>query len=212
MNGILSVVNTGPALQVGDTFNLFDGTLSGAFTATNLPALAQINHYWDTSLLASQGIITVALNALPVLPLAITDIARHPTNVVLTWNSYPTRTYDVEYLIDLETNNWTPLKTGIPATSGTNSTTSAVDTTGTGSGLNNTLVQYQMGTPDAQIQDATNTLAAAASDSQLRVGHSLQPECECCAGVHIAAGIAGVADQWLHHPGRCECKFGLVHL
>ncbi|HEX5220725.1 MAG TPA: autotransporter-associated beta strand repeat-containing protein, partial [Verrucomicrobiae bacterium] len=39
-NGTLTVVNTGPPLQVGDTFNLFDGTLSGAFSVTNLPALA----------------------------------------------------------------------------------------------------------------------------------------------------------------------------
>jgi autotransporter-associated beta strand protein len=160
MNGTLTVVNTGPALQVGDTFNLFDGTMSGAFTATNLPALALLNHYWDTTQLGSLGIIAVASNTLPILPLVITDIVRNPTNVVLTWNSYPTRVYDVQYLTDLSTNNWTTLKANIPASSVTNSTTSVVDTSGSTSGLNNTLVQYQMGTADAQIQDATNTMAA----------------------------------------------------
>jgi len=160
MNGILTVVNTGPALQVGDTFNLFDGTMSGAFTATNLPALALINHSWDTSQLGVSGVITVVSNTLPVLPLLITDIKRNPTNVVLTWNSYPTRAYDVDYLLDLSMTNWITLKTNIPANSVTNSTTSVVDTSGSGSGLNNILVQYQMGTADAQIQDATNTMAA----------------------------------------------------
>jgi hypothetical protein len=38
--GVLTVTNLGPALQGGDSFQLFSaGSLSGAFTATNLPAL-----------------------------------------------------------------------------------------------------------------------------------------------------------------------------
>jgi len=52
--GVLKVVNIGAPLQVGDTFDLFDGSLSGAFTTFDL------GYYtWDTSLLASTGVITV---------------------------------------------------------------------------------------------------------------------------------------------------------
>ncbi len=64
-DGTLTVVNTGPDLQAGDTFNLFDGTISGVFTATNLPTLSSPSLSWDTSLLASQGIIKVANNTAP---------------------------------------------------------------------------------------------------------------------------------------------------
>jgi autotransporter-associated beta strand protein len=156
--GSLTVLNVGPALQVGDTFNLFDGSLSGVFTTTNLPALASPTYQWDTSLLGSQGIIKVVSNSLPVLPLLITHIVRQATNVTLTWNSYPSLFYSVDYSLNLT--NWATLKTNIPANSVTNSTTAAVDTTGSDSGFNSTLVQYQMGTADAQIQDATNTMAA----------------------------------------------------
>jgi hypothetical protein len=160
MNGTLTVVNTGPTPQVGDSFKLFNGTMSGAFTATNLPALAFYNHAWDTSLLASQGIISVVSNALPVLPFTITKIVTQPSNVVLTWNSYPGNFYSVQYLFDLTKTNWVTLKTGLAAAAQTNTTTAVVDTTGTDSGLNNTLVQYRMGSANAQLQDATNTMAA----------------------------------------------------
>jgi len=158
--GTLSVVNLGPALEVGDTFNLFDGTLSGAFSATNLPALALPGHKWDTSLLASQGIIKVATNVLPVLPLQITDIERQPGNVTLTWNSYPGQSYTVEYSLDLQ--SWGVLQANIPGNAQTNSTTAVVDTSGSGSGANITLAQYQLGSANAQIQDPANLVAAGA--------------------------------------------------
>jgi fibronectin-binding autotransporter adhesin len=51
--GALTVNNIGPALQGGDTFHLFSGTISGTFAVTNLPALSSTNLYWDTSLLSS---------------------------------------------------------------------------------------------------------------------------------------------------------------
>jgi hypothetical protein len=58
LDGTLTVVNIGPALQAGDTFQLYSGAISGAFAVTNLPALTSTNLYWDTSLLNS-GIIKV---------------------------------------------------------------------------------------------------------------------------------------------------------
>jgi hypothetical protein len=62
--GTLTVNNIGGPLQAGDTFNLFNGAISGAFAATNLPALSSTNLYWDTSLLNS-GTIRVASNTAP---------------------------------------------------------------------------------------------------------------------------------------------------
>jgi hypothetical protein len=64
--GTLTVNNIGPtSLQAGDTFTLFNGALSGTFSATNLPALPSPNMFWDTSLLASQGIIKVGSSVVP---------------------------------------------------------------------------------------------------------------------------------------------------
>ena len=157
-NGALTVVSIGPALQVGDTFNLFDAALSGAFSATNLPALSQPNYTWDTSLLQSQGIIKVTTNSLPLLPLRITDFAVNSTNLVLTWNSYPGQLYTVQYSSDLV--NWSVAESGIAAAAGTNSTQHAVSTVRPAVGNNVTLVQYQMGSVNAQVQDAANLMAA----------------------------------------------------
>jgi len=80
-DGTLTVVNTGPDLQAGDSFYLFAGTISGAFAATNLPALSSTNLLWDTSLLASSGVIKVAANTAP-MP-TITQPAVSGTNFTL---------------------------------------------------------------------------------------------------------------------------------
>ena len=156
--GTLTVVNIGPALQLGDTFDLFNGALSGDFSATNLPAFAQPNYVWDTSLLASQGIIKVTTNSLPLLPFLITNIKLHPTNVELTWNSYPGLLYSFEYSSNLI--NWSVAESGIAASPATNSTTHALSLIQPAVGSNVTLVQYQMGTVDAQIQNPATLMAA----------------------------------------------------
>jgi autotransporter-associated beta strand protein len=62
--GTLTVTNLGDALLAGDSFQLFSGTISGTFAATNLPALSSTNLYWDTSQLNS-GVIKVAANTAP---------------------------------------------------------------------------------------------------------------------------------------------------
>ena len=52
--GTLTVVNAGAPLQIGDTFDLFDASLSGSFTTLNL------GYYtWNTSQLGVNGTITV---------------------------------------------------------------------------------------------------------------------------------------------------------
>jgi hypothetical protein len=58
--GTLTVTNTGANLHVNDTFDLFDGALSGTFATLALP-----NYYtWDTSNLGIDGTIKV-LGILP---------------------------------------------------------------------------------------------------------------------------------------------------
>ncbi len=64
-DGTLTVVNIGPALQSGDTFQLYSGGINGAFAVTNLPVLSS-GLYWDTSLLNS-GIIKVASSTPPTI-------------------------------------------------------------------------------------------------------------------------------------------------
>ncbi|MDB6015922.1 MAG: YapH protein [Pedosphaera sp.] len=63
--GTLTVNNIGDPLQAGDTFILFNGTISSTFAVTNLPALSSTNLYWDTSLL-NNGTIKVAANTASV--------------------------------------------------------------------------------------------------------------------------------------------------
>jgi len=54
--GTLLVTNVGVRLQTGDSFDLFDGSLSGAFDLLILP-----NYYtWNTNNLGSSGVISVA--------------------------------------------------------------------------------------------------------------------------------------------------------
>ena len=57
--GTLNVLNIGGALFAGDTFNLFDGTISGSFGTVNLPALTDPEWYWDSSDLSVGGSITI---------------------------------------------------------------------------------------------------------------------------------------------------------
>ena len=57
-NGTLQINNIGASLLEGDTFNLFDGTISGPFATVNLPTL-DAGLQWDESQLYSTGIIDV---------------------------------------------------------------------------------------------------------------------------------------------------------
>jgi autotransporter-associated beta strand protein len=66
LNGTLTVVNIGPALLAGDTFDLFDDPdgISGTFSVTNLPALDP-GLGWNTSQLTVNGTITVDSVCMP---------------------------------------------------------------------------------------------------------------------------------------------------
>ena len=68
--GTLTVTNLGGPLVAGDSFQLFSGAITGAFAATNLPALSSSNLFWDVSQLQSQGIIKVAIVA-PATPVIV---------------------------------------------------------------------------------------------------------------------------------------------
>jgi autotransporter-associated beta strand protein len=79
--GTLTVTNSGAPLLAGDTFTLFsNGSVSGTFAVTNLPALTDTNLFWDTSLLGS-GIIKVGSSTAPTP--AITAPSVSGTNFTL---------------------------------------------------------------------------------------------------------------------------------
>jgi autotransporter-associated beta strand protein len=104
--GTLTVTNIGGALQTGDSFQLFSGTISGAFAATNLPALSSINLFWDTSKLNSHGILAVTLAAPTILPPSWSG-----TNLTLQVNSQSGFDYVLQATAQLTPANWTPIQT-----------------------------------------------------------------------------------------------------
>jgi fibronectin-binding autotransporter adhesin len=109
LGGTLKVTNLGAALQDGDTFKLFDASLSGTFAATNLPALASTNLYWDASLLNSQGILRV-LSKVPTSPSIQTSVLSG-TNLVLTVPSQTGFTYVLEATPTLVPPGWAGVQT-----------------------------------------------------------------------------------------------------
>jgi autotransporter-associated beta strand protein len=121
--GVLQVTNTGPRLQVNDTFDLFDGALSGAFGTLLLP-----NYYtWDTSNLGINGTIRVTA-ILP--PPAISDISTSAGNVTFNaTNGAPNGTIIVLTSTDvtLPVASWTRLATNQFDGSGNFSFTDVVD-------------------------------------------------------------------------------------
>ncbi len=109
LGGTLTVTNLGGALQLEDSFQLFSGTLSGSFAATNLPTLAS-NLVWDVSLLNSQGIIKVASSSAPV-PM-ISQLGRTGTNLTMQVASQAGFNYVLEAAPQLVVPvTWTPVQT-----------------------------------------------------------------------------------------------------
>lgn len=160
LNGTLEVVNVGPAPQFGDSFNLIDGAISGSFANYVLPTLSPLNLQWDLSQLTTTGVISVTTNSLPYLPLEATQLQLLPNQLGLTWNSYPSLSYTIEGSTNLATNNWFVVLENVPGNSVTNNTTQLLNLSAPASSPNVTLVQYQMGSADAQIQDAGGLMAA----------------------------------------------------
>jgi autotransporter-associated beta strand protein len=107
--GTLIVTNTGSALQAGDWFQLFSGALTGAFGATNLPALSSPNLFWDASKLNSQGLLAVALKT-PDAP-TILRPTLNGANLLLQANSQTGFNYVLQATAQLVPANWTAIQT-----------------------------------------------------------------------------------------------------
>ena len=111
----LTVTNVGPALQAGDTFQLFNGAVTG-FTVTNLPTLTG-SLYW-TNNLAVNGSIAVVSPVNPNPP--VMGVSYSPGVLTLSW---PT---NAGWTLQMQTNslskglgtNWTdvPGSTSITST------------------------------------------------------------------------------------------------
>jgi fibronectin-binding autotransporter adhesin len=104
--GTLTLRNVGDTLQVGDTFDLFDGALSGAFSTVDG------GYYtWDTSNVGINGTVTVT----GVLPLpSISSVAIVGTDLVLSAvNGVPNSPVTVVSSTDvsLPMANWTSVAT-----------------------------------------------------------------------------------------------------
>jgi autotransporter-associated beta strand protein len=108
--GTLTVTNSGAALQAGDSFHLFSGSLSGAFAVTNLPALSSSNLVWDTSLLGSQGIIKVASTSAAPRP-TFQPMTVSGTNLNLQFSSSAGFNYYLESATNIGAPVWIPIST-----------------------------------------------------------------------------------------------------
>jgi hypothetical protein len=92
--------------------------------------------------------------------LATTKIDLQPTTLGLTWTSFTNLLYTIEYSTNLASTNWSVAQANILGASGTNMTSLLLSTVVPTNSANYTLVQYQMGTAAAQIQDANKTMSA----------------------------------------------------
>lgn len=122
--GTLTMNNIGGALQAGDTFHLFSGTISGTFAATNLPALSSTNLSWDTSLL-NNGTIKVVGNTAPTPTITSPSVsgANFTLQVVLSASGF---NYVLQATPTLSTPiTWTPVSTNA-GTGGTLNFTNAI--------------------------------------------------------------------------------------
>ena len=107
--GTLTVTNLGGALQAGDSFQLFSGSISGMFAATNLPALSPTNLFWDTSEINSQGIISVAQE--PAATPTILPPSWNGTTLTLQASSQSGFNYVLQSSAQLAPPNWTAIQT-----------------------------------------------------------------------------------------------------
>jgi autotransporter-associated beta strand protein len=107
--GTLTVTNLGGALQAGDSFQLFSGSISGMFAATNLPVLSSTNLFWDTSKLNSQGIVSVALA--PATAPIILPPSWNGTSLTLQTSSQTGFNYVLQSTAQLAPPSWTAIQT-----------------------------------------------------------------------------------------------------
>jgi autotransporter-associated beta strand protein len=60
LGGTLTIANVGGDLALGDSFDLFEGSIAGSFASIVPPSLTDPTLQWDLSQLGSTGIISVA--------------------------------------------------------------------------------------------------------------------------------------------------------
>jgi hypothetical protein len=111
LGGTLTVTNIGGALQTGDSFQLFSGTNTGAFTMINLPALSSTNLVWDISKLNSRGIIVVA--TVPAISPTILPLSLNGTNFTLRLSSQSGHNYVLQTTAQLAPENWVAVQTNV---------------------------------------------------------------------------------------------------
>ncbi|HYG21151.1 MAG TPA: autotransporter-associated beta strand repeat-containing protein [Verrucomicrobiae bacterium] len=110
LGGTLVVTNVGGALQAGDTFDLFDGTLSGSFSSFVLP-----NYYtWNTDNVAVNGTISV-VSVLPRPSVTAVDYSQLANGFIgfSGSNGAPNGSYIVRRTTDLgiPISAWTAVET-----------------------------------------------------------------------------------------------------
>ena len=125
--GTLNVVNLGGTLAAGDTFKLYDsaGGYSGAFEATNLPALSG-SLSWDTSTLSVDGTIKVVAPTTP----AFTSVVIDGSNLIISGsNGVPSTPFYVltSTNLALPLAGWTTIATNTFNLDGSFSVTNAMN-------------------------------------------------------------------------------------
>ena len=153
--GTLAVSATGDALQVGDTFELFDApAFTGSFASLSLPTLPT-GWTWDTSRLAVDGTITVAGPPGPALQPTFNGLAlQNPTNLLLggsgglsNYTDYVLSSTNVA----LPLTNWTMLATNLFDASGNFTFASPVNPKLTAQFFALSLVPLPLSQSDAEI-------------------------------------------------------------
>jgi hypothetical protein len=107
LGGNLVVQNNGANLQAGDTFDLFDGTLSGSFESVTLPSLYTFN----TNNLTVNG--TIVVTSVPTAPIIGSIALEGGTNVVLRGGAGAAPA-NATYYVVASTNLGTPVATWAP--------------------------------------------------------------------------------------------------
>ena len=86
LGGILTVTNAGSAPLLGDSFQLLSGSMTGSFSALNLPTLTA-GLMWDTSQLEVNGTLRVASDSQYVTTVGPETIVQVSANPVYYWEN-----------------------------------------------------------------------------------------------------------------------------
>ena len=123
-NGTLDVINSGPPLTAGYTYQLFNNVgntnYGGGFASITLPSLTG-GLSWVTNLLMNGSISVAGAAARPI----ITSSHYNPATLqfTLTWTSVPGAMYTVQETPGLSPVGWSSLQTNIPSGGSTTTTT-----------------------------------------------------------------------------------------